>query len=355
MKEQKNKRRFIRIGVALALIALMCLGYGITAKYTKQKTIAATLTVNSTLVTEIKAAAHVAEKQPDGTYAIGAETAASNACGILPGTDVPMDPHVILTGKTSVPSYIYVEVCDDTASGITFVIADTWVEVAGATGPHGGRVFCYQAVIDENSPDELPVFEGDKVYVSENIGSEEASSFIIYPYIAEAGDKTPAEAFDPNSCGSAYSASFTPYPKGSAQVMTPDPESEEINRIYVKANDNEYAVYTRAVLTVNWQNAEGDLLADAPAEGVDYTVEYGNEWVKGSDGFYYWPRPLAGGARTGDLVVSFTRTEEAPEGYECAVSVSVQTIQAPGATDDGIPVVASAWGCTVDGEGRISK
>ena len=351
-----NKKKALYAGIGILLAAVLGIGVGISAKYTKQETVSGTLTVNTNLITDISAMAPAAVKNPDGTYSEGTDAVSSNSFFVLAGTDISTDIEIMLTDKSNIPSYLYVEIDDNTASGITYALTDEWTEIPGLTGPHGGRVYCYNEKLDNNSPDSIHVLNNETVYVSETIGSDTATSLTAYPYIAEAEDKTPAEAFDPNSCGTAYTAAFTPYPRGTAQAAMSDPDSHEMSHLYVQANDNGYAIYTRAILTVNWQNAEGDVLAPAPVEGTDYTVEYGDGWFVGSDGIRYWPAPLMSGDRTDDFIVSVTEITEAPEGYKYAISVSVQTVQAPGTTDaDDIPVITSAWGCTVNADGTITK
>ena len=326
-----NKKKALYAGIGILLAAVLGIGVGISAKYTKQETVSGTLTVNTNLITDISARAPAAVKNPDGTYSEGTDAVSSNSFFVLAGTDISTDIEIMLTDKSNIPSYLYVEIDDNTASGITYALTDEWTEIPGLTGPHGGRVYCYNEKLDNNSPDSIHVLNNETVYVSETIGSDTATSLTAYPYIAEAEDKTPAEALS-------------------------DPDSHEMSHLYVQANDNGYAIYTRAILTVNWQNAEGDVLAPAPVEGTDYTVEYGDGWFVGSDGIRYWPAPLMSGDRTDDFIVSVTEITEAPEGYKYAISVSVQTVQAPGTTDaDDIPVITSAWGCTVNADGTITK
>ncbi|MBE6925392.1 MAG: hypothetical protein E7461_00980 [Ruminococcaceae bacterium] len=100
--------------------------------------------------------------------------------------------------------------------------------------------------------------------------------------------------------------------------------------------------FIRAMLVFTWVDGDGKVLSDAPAEGTDYTIEWGSDqWKKGSDGFWYYSASVAPNATTELLIKSVTPTE-APEGHELQVQIFATAIQA-----DPPTVVAGAWGVTV--------
>lgn len=350
-----NKKKALRLGLALLLVALLSIGISLSAKFTQEKVLNGTLTINSDLISDIRVLAHSTEKQPDGTYALTTSDVAQNEYMILPGTDVPADPYVSLVGKTGVPSYLYIEIVDDTPSGVSYTPADGWVPLTGIAGPHGGTVYSYTGLITNESPDTIPVLTNDSISVSENIGSTETSSLAIYPYLAEAGTDTPETAFASVSNGAAYTASFTPYPSSSAIAEITGGEGETMEHINVNVSDCGYSVYLRAAVTINWQNANGDVIFPAPTE-EECEAEYGNGWQKGSDGFWYWPEPVASGSTVPDLIVSLTTPANRPDDCGLNVIVTAQTIQSAGFTDaDNVPLVTSAWGCVVNADATIAK
>ena len=54
----------------------------------------------------------------------------------------------------------------------------------------------------------------------------------------------------------------------------------------------DYAVYLRAAIVINWKSGSGKLLAVQP-EG--YSLTLGNNWVKHTDGFYYYRKAVTEG------------------------------------------------------------
>lgn len=102
--------------------------------------------------------------------------------------------------------------------------------------------------------------------------------------------------------------------------------------------------FIRAKLVINWVDADGKVLPNAPVEGTDYTVEWGsNLWVKGSDGFLYHSRAVAPGSVTSHLLNSLT-VVTAPAGCTLQVQIVATAIQA-----DPPAVAENIWGATVNG------
>lgn len=99
------------------------------------------------------------------------------------------------------------------------------------------------------------------------------------------------------------------------------------------ANKGDIPVYVRAAVVVNWVNeTDGSILSATPVEGTDYTITYNTTggWVKGSDGFWYYPQPLAPkdnpGASAPGLLGYTVKTDK--EGYKLQVQVLSSAIQA---------------------------
>ncbi len=129
----------------------------------------------------------------------------------------------------------------------------------------------------------------------------------------------------------------------------------------VKAQNTGTApAYIRAAVDIYWQDAtSGARLWDEPKAGTDYEIAWSvadasgansaDNWVKASDGFYYWTSPVAPGAETGVLINRVTElnnrvTElKTTGGRNLVVDISTQAVQA---TPD--EAVRDAWGCTVE-------
>ncbi len=122
-------------------------------------------------------------------------------------------------------------------------------------------------------------------------------------------------------------------------------------------NNGSMRSYMRATVSIYWEDAEGKQLWDAPAEGRDYTIVWGEiddavadpHWITGNDRFYYWSAPLDRDASTDPLIKSVTQGPgQAPEGCKLVVDVSSQAIQAEGSSE----AFAYAWG---DASGLVAQ
>lgn len=120
----------------------------------------------------------------------------------------------------------------------------------------------------------------------------------------------------------------------------------------VKAKNTGTApAYIRAAVDIYWQDAtSGARLWDEPKAGTDYEIAWSvadasgansaDNWVKASDGFYYWTSPVAPMGKTDVLIKSVT--EQKADGKNLVVDISTQAIQStPG------DAAAEAWGCAV--------
>lgn len=127
----------------------------------------------------------------------------------------------------------------------------------------------------------------------------------------------------------------------------------------VKAKNTGTApAYIRAAVDIYWQDQDGARLWDEPKEEpkgeADYEIAWSvadasgansaHNWVKASDGFYYWTSPVAPGAETGVLINRVTELK-ATEGRNLVVDISTQAVQA---TPD--EAVHDAWGCSVEND-----
>lgn len=126
-------------------------------------------------------------------------------------------------------------------------------------------------------------------------------------------------------------------------------------------NKGNVKAYLRASVSVRWETgsqADGSavVLGDVPELGKDYTMVWGavahpdaTPWIQGTDGLYYWPKPLApeseaaGGAvdRTANLINTCTALPNSSpmDDRHLVVEIDVQAVQA-----DPVDAVKEAWG-----------
>ena len=118
-------------------------------------------------------------------------------------------------------------------------------------------------------------------------------------------------------------------------------------------NTGDIPAYIRATVVVTWQDEDGNVYGKAPEERTDYRISYNTsdqadpvgKWTKAADGFWYWSKPVAAKALTGELITRCEPVEgKTPEGYGLNVEIIGSGIQAMPAD-----AVKEAWASGVSG------
>ena len=108
-------------------------------------------------------------------------------------------------------------------------------------------------------------------------------------------------------------------------------------------NTGNTSVYVKANIVASWVSEDGNsFYATTPSESTDYTISYpaNTNWVKSSDGFWYYKVPVAAGAETGNLIDSCALAAGAvvPDGYRLSIEIVSETIQA-----EPVTAVTGSW------------
>lgn len=118
------------------------------------------------------------------------------------------------------------------------------------------------------------------------------------------------------------------------------PNNSVKNNVQI-TNTGDIPAYIRVKVVVTWKKGN-DVYGVAPKAGEDYswTIPVNTDWVKGSDDFYYYTKPVPAGKSTSVLLTDCKLKDgvEAPEGYSLSVDIHAQSIQAEPST-----AVTSAW------------
>ncbi|OUN05605.1 hypothetical protein B5G43_12465 [Flavonifractor sp. An92] len=143
-----------------------------------------------------------------------------------------------------------------------------------------------------------------------------------------------------------------------------DPDAGTKSEIKV-TNNGSVEAYVRVALVFSWRNGAvagqyndgeqpgGDIVAGTPMEGQDYEMSenLGEGWVLGSDGYYYYTKPVAPkGGKTETSLCTITvlpGSEKAAE-YNLDVQVLADSIQAAPET-----AVTTMWG--IDNDGSVER
>lgn len=90
--------------------------------------------------------------------------------------------------------------------------------------------------------------------------------------------------------------------------------------------------WIRADVVISWQDNDGKVYGSkSPNSETDYKIEYGSsdDWIEGSDGFYYYKNPVPPSGTTNNLINSceILNTATIPEGYNLCVEIICSGIQ----------------------------
>ena len=205
MKWLKNRRAMINtVLVLVVVVGIMTVGT-FMAKYIHRESVKGNVTLSMDLIEGLQLVENKAEIQSDGSYKLGEELVAGNTYTFLPGVDVPKNPHFVLTSKSEVDAYLYVEVVDGVHEGINWdVDLEHWIILPEAQGNHGGVVYVYSqdgtspAVINKAfSISKIGILKDNKLDVSKNVVLNEGFSLDFYGYMAQKiEDKTPAQIYN---------------------------------------------------------------------------------------------------------------------------------------------------------------
>ena len=120
-------------------------------------------------------------------------------------------------------------------------------------------------------------------------------------------------------------------------------------------NDGNIDAYIRAKVVITWQDKDGNVAAQVPVEGTDYTITYnsGNGWVQIGD-YWYCKQPVGYEAPNNLTPVLIDKCElkegsTAPEGYYLSVEILAESIQSQPSS-----VIGEVWNVTVNQDGTIT-
>ena len=94
-------------------------------------------------------------------------------------------------------------------------------------------------------------------------------------------------------------------------------------------NSGNVPIFVRTAIVINWKDSDGKILNTAPEKDVDYTISFSTSqnWVKSSDGYYYYKNTLDVNQNTDILIEECTQIKEY-EDRTLEVSIVTQGIQA---------------------------
>ena len=109
-------------------------------------------------------------------------------------------------------------------------------------------------------------------------------------------------------------------------------------------NTGNVQAYLRAAVVVNWVKADGSSICGAGHAPIALPG-LGTDWSQGTDGFYYYMKPVAPGESTATALFSdpITLTTDSNDGCKLQVEIVASAIQAEGT---GATSAMNAWSQT---------
>lgn len=163
MKKQIRTLTWLLVPLlALILVTGMAVG-----KYFATISLDGTITFQASLATDVTVQEHIPMRQENGTYILGENTTVEGATyNLIPGLDVPKDPHVVIAGKTAVPAYLYLVVEDQLIAAVSYELDPCWQHLKDNV-----YVYCVDgnaAVITED-PGIINILQNQTLYVSQTL------------------------------------------------------------------------------------------------------------------------------------------------------------------------------------------
>lgn len=118
-------------------------------------------------------------------------------------------------------------------------------------------------------------------------------------------------------------------------------------------NESNIPVYIRATYVVNWVDKDGNIVTSVPTgyEITERTENPGGKWIKGADGYFYYPTPVQPNSSTAGSLLTYKVQYPAnvtPPEYTLSVEILATAIQSEPTT-----AVKDAWGVEVDTDGQL--
>lgn len=114
-------------------------------------------------------------------------------------------------------------------------------------------------------------------------------------------------------------------------------------------NEGTATSYVRVKLVMNWVDGNGKVVSGGNLPEV--ALKEGSDWFLGTDGIYYYTKPVAPTGQTSNLLDGNPITQRnAPEGCHLEVTVLAESIQAAPSK-----AVTDSWGVRVDNNGYLTQ
>lgn len=196
----KKHVSYITALILIAVLVAALLVGGIVAKYIMAETLQSKVTFSADLAKSVKLIEHKAARGSDGAYTLDTSKEVNgNEYYVMPGVDIPKDPRVIITDKSAVDAYLYIEIVkNNIPQTVNCNVSSSWTLLKDVTGPNGGDVYVYSRdgvpfILNDKSENisDIPIIENNKITVSDKFDeADKEFSIDFYGYMTQVrGDK----------------------------------------------------------------------------------------------------------------------------------------------------------------------
>lgn len=189
-----NRHILLIIGIAF-LTGVAIFTAGLNAKYVRKVKLKASVEFSSELAQSITLNESKANITDSGKYELDtSEKVTENNYKVMPGVNIPKDPEITITGKTGIPSYLFIKAEEtDIPDTVTYSLCDHWKKLSNKD-----NVYVYTKD-DFNSP--IKIIENDILTVSQHYNGEIFNlDFTAYLY-QKIDSETPEQTYSRESGG----------------------------------------------------------------------------------------------------------------------------------------------------------
>ena len=181
--------------IVLVLLTMSCIGF-VFGKYitTIENNNVVTFTAELADLVELRESQVM--RNEDGTYSKTNVmiTNQKQKYVLIPGLDVPKDPHIVIQGKSEIPAYLFIEVIDNTANeALRYQLTSEWIACnLRPVRNKGAALYVYSN--NDSTPTEIVndyekigILNNEVFYVNQGLKwGESSNALTFYAYLEEA-------------------------------------------------------------------------------------------------------------------------------------------------------------------------
>ena len=201
-----KRKTFFRLVLLFAIVVVLIAAFvgSSLGKYKTTIELSSNVSFSAKLADELILQEHEAVHKTDGSYELNSnKVVTENSYVLIPGLNVPKDPHVVISGKTDIPAFLYVEVIDALGNdAISYNLAECWQKISDS-GKYGGEVYVYApggTAAEITSDLTVNILLNDKIVVGQQLKLNSSASDVLnfYACLHESAGSTAETVYNQN-------------------------------------------------------------------------------------------------------------------------------------------------------------